>query len=156
MRRTILAAAILLLLCSCTAQTEPEETSVPAPEGYVTTQQAAQAVVDSQADLAGLPQLEQEDRDFYLTELYGLEEGAWTEAAIFAASGVDAREVAVIRLSNEEDWETVNASLWEYCRSRLADFVGYAPEQAALVEGCNVISVDGYKIGRASCRERVY
>lgn len=145
MRRMILtAAAILLLLCGCTAQTEPDETSVPAPEGYVTTQQAAQAVVDSQADLAGLPQLEQEDRDFYLTELYGLEEGAWTEAAIFAASGVDAREVAVIRLSNEGDWETVNASLWEYCRSRLADFVGYAPEQAALVEGCNVISVDGY------------
>ena len=50
MRRTILTAAILLLLCGCTAQTEPDETSVPAPEGYVTTQQAAQAVVDSQAD----------------------------------------------------------------------------------------------------------
>ena len=64
MRRMILtAAAILLLLCGCTAQTEPDETSVPAPEGYVTTQQAAQAVVDSQADLASPPQLEQEDRD---------------------------------------------------------------------------------------------
>lgn len=145
MRRMMLtAAAILVLLCGCMAPAEPEETGVPAPEGYVTAQQAAQAVVDSQGDLEGLPQLEQEDRDFYLTELYGLEEGTWTEAAIFAASGVDAREVAVIRLSNEEEWETVCESLEEYRRSRLADFVGYAPEQAALVEAGRVVSIDGY------------
>ncbi|MBM6888634.1 DUF4358 domain-containing protein, partial [Pseudoflavonifractor phocaeensis] len=60
------------------------------------------------------------------------------------ASGVDAREVIVLRLSQEEDGEAVTAALEAHRQARLADFFGYAPDQAALLEEAVVTSQDGY------------
>lgn len=143
MRRIAALAALLLILCGCAERTPAGETGSPAPALPVTAEQAVQAVVDSQADLAGLSLLSEEDRDFYLAERYGLEEDLWTEAAVCAASGVDAREIAVLRLSDPEDGEAVLAALERYRQSRLGDFFGYAPDQAALVEGGGAVWVEG-------------
>ena len=113
--RRIVVVALLLALCGCAAPAENGgESAVPFPTpelAAVTAAQAAQAVVDSQGDLVGLTPLEEEDQDFYLAELYGLEEDLWTDAAVYAAPGVDAREVAVIRLSGMDAVESVRTAL---------------------------------------------
>ncbi len=143
MRRAAAIAAVLLALCGCAGRAPGKETGSPAAAPPVTVGQAVQAVVDSQEDLAGMSLLPEEDRDFYLTERYGLEEKRWTEGAVCAASGVDAREIAVVRLSAPEDREAVLSALESYRQTRLGDFFGYAPDQAALVEGGGIVCVEG-------------
>lgn len=142
MRRTLsLSLALLMLLTACGA---PDSGNTAAPAGYVSADQAAQAVLDSQSDPAGLTPLTGSDRTDYLTAVCGVEEGMWTEAAVYTASGVDAREIIVLRLSQSEDGGTVTAALEAHRQARLADFFGYAPEQAALLEEAVVTSLDGY------------
>lgn len=139
--KRILPLTLLLLLTACGA---PESGNTAAPAGYVSTDQAAQIVLDSQSDPAGLTPLTGSDRTDYLTGVCGVDEGMWTEAAVYTASGVDAREVIVLRLSQEEDGEAVTAALEAHRQARLADFFGYAPDQAALLEEAVVTSQDGY------------
>lgn len=142
MRRILsLSLALLLPLTACGA---PESGNAAAPAGYVTTDQAAQAVLDSQSDPAGLTPLTGSDRTDYLTGVCGVEEGMWTEAAVYTASGVDAREIIVLRLSQAEDGQAVTAALEAHRQARLGDFLGYAPQQAALLEDGVVTSLDGY------------
>lgn len=129
---------LLLLLTACGEGSAAES----APPDYVAASDAAQAV----ADYLGwdeLPPLEEELRDFYLSYMYWLEEGSWTEAAIYAAEGVDARELAVIRLFDPENAETVIAALEEYREVRRGDFQGYFPAQSALVKYGRVVVVEG-------------
>ena len=142
MTRASLPLALLLCLTACAAPAEQGATA--APEDYVGTDQAAQAVLDSQSDLAGLTPLTGDDRTDYLTAVCGVEEGMWTEAAVYTASGVDAREIIVLRLSQAENGETVTTALEAHRQARLADFFGYAPDQAALLEEAVVTSLDGY------------
>ena len=142
MRRTLaLTLALLFLLTACGA---PDSGNTAAPAGYVTTDQAAQAVLDSQSDPAGLTPLTGSDRTDYLTGVCGVEEGRWTEAAVYTASGVDAREIIVLRLSQTEDGEAVTAALEAHRQARLGDFTGYAPDQADLLEDGVVTALDGY------------
>ena len=102
---------LLLLLTACGGEQNTADTTVP-PD-YVSTADAAQ-VVAGYLGWEDLSPLEQEDRDLYLNELYCLEEGSWTEATIYAAQGTDARELAVIRLSDpENDVAAANAVLVE-------------------------------------------
>ena len=126
-----------LLLAGCVQKAAPSEVTASADE-------IAQAVLNSQADREGVNALSGGELAFYLTNLYGLEEGDWTDAAIYAAGGMDAREITVI-LPAEGREETVAAALENYRQSRLGDFFGYAPAQAALVE-------DAHVVGRTGCR----
>ena len=142
MTRASLPLALLLCLTACAAPAEQGATA--APEDYVGTDQATQAVLDSQSDLAGLTPLTGDDRTDYLTAVCGVEEGMWTEAAVYTASGVDAREIIVLRLSQAENGEAVTTALEAHRQARLADFFGYAPDQAALLEEAVVTSLDGY------------
>ena len=142
MKRASLLLALLLCLTACAAPAEHGETA--APEDYLGTDQAAQAVLDSQPDGGGLAALTGEERTDYLTEICGIEDGAWTEAAVYTASGVDAREVVVLRLSREDYGDTVAQALEEHRQARLGDFFGYAPDQAALLEEARVVTADGY------------
>ena len=142
MKRTLpLVLALLVLLTACGA---PDSGNTAAPAGYVSTDQAAQAVLDSQPDRGGLAALTGEARTDYLIESCGIEEGMWTEAAVYTASGVDAREIIVLRLSQAENGEAVTTALEAHRQARLADFFGYAPDQAALLEEAVVTSLDGY------------
>ena len=140
MKRLLCLALSLSLLTACSG----EESAVSsAPPDYVPTDTVAQAV----ANYLGwddLSPLEGEDRDFYLSELYGLEEGSWTEAAIYAAQGADARELAIIRLSDGGNAEAVTAALEAYRQGRAGDFFGYFPEVSAMVEGGVVTEAKGY------------
>lgn len=125
-----------LLLTACGGEKRATDT---APPDDISTSDAAQAVVDY-LGWEDLSPLEQEERDLYLNELYSLEEGTWTEATIYAAQGTDARELAVIRLSDPENDVTVANAVEEYRQNRRGDFYGYFPAQAALVEkGITVI-----------------
>lgn len=142
MTRASLPLALLLCLTACAAPAEQGATA--APEDYVGTDQAAQAVLGSQSDPAGLTPLTGDDRTDYLTAVCGVEEGMWTEAAVYTASGVDAREIIVLRLSQAENGEAVTTALEAHRQARLADFFGYAPDQAALLEEAVVTSLDGY------------
>lgn len=142
MRRILaLTLSLLLLLTACGA---PDSGNAAAPAGYVSTDQAARAVLDSQPDMEGLTPLTGEERTDYLTAVCGVEEGRWTEAAVYTASGVDAREIIVLRLSQTEDAENVTAALEAHRQARLGDFTGYAPDQADLLEDGTVTSLDGY------------
>ncbi len=134
--RVWLLAALLALMCACAASAEPDDA---AAEASVTAGEIARQILDSQEETDGLSLLPEEEQDFYLAECYGLEEGSWSEAAIYAANGVDAREIAVLRLSGGEDSETAAAALEKYRQSRMGDFFGYAPEQAALLEQAAVV-----------------
>ena len=121
--RWLLALSLLLCLCACSAPSE-SETSAPAPTGYVGVQELAQAILDSQAGGENLSELTGEVRTAYLTDVCGIPEGAWTEAAVYTADGVDARELILLRLSQEGDGETVMEALEEHRQSRLGDFYG--------------------------------
>lgn len=110
MKRLLPLLALLLTLCACAGE-DAAETARPAPADYVGADQAAQEVLDSQEDAAGLTAMEGEARTDYLTDICGVEEGLWTEAAVYAASGVDAREVIVLRLAQADYAGTVAEAL---------------------------------------------
>ena len=142
MKRLLPLLALLLTLCACAGE-DAAETAAPAPADYVGADQAAPAVLDSQEDAAGLTAMEGEARTDYLTDIC-VEEGLWTEAAVYAASGVDAREVIVLRLAQADYAGTVAEALEAHRQARLGDFFGYAPEQAALLEEARVVTAEGY------------
>ena len=141
MRRRILALLLLLALCACGG---PEAEEVPAPADYVPCGEIARAVLDSQPDPDGLEPLEGEARRAYLTDVCGVEEGLWTEGAVYLASGVDSREIIVLRLAEEGAAQTVTETLEAHRAGRTGDFFGYAPEQAALLEASAVVELEGY------------
>lgn len=142
LKQYISLALALCLLTSCAAPAAesptplPSETAAETPQGEGTTADAiAQAILESQPDPSGYTAQTGEDLELYLT-LYGLEDLFLKDAAVYAAAGVDGREVAVLRLdSMNNQFSAVTAALEEYRQDRAADFFGYAPEQAALIEG---------------------
>lgn len=142
MKRRLLPLALLLLLCACAGPEDGE--SAPAPADSMTAEQAARAALDSQENAAGLSPLTGEERTAYLTDGCGVEESLWTEAAVYLASGVDAREILVLRLSQTEDGDEVTEALEAHRQERLGDFYGYAPDQVALLEAAVVTAEGGY------------
>lgn len=141
MKRLIPALLLLLALCACAG---PESAVESAPADYVHVEEIARAVLDSQPDPAGLEPLEGEERDAYLSDICGIDEGQWTETAVYLASGVDAREVIVLRLAQADYAQAVTEALESHRQSRTGDFFGYAPDQAALLEEARVVSAAGY------------
>ena len=141
MKRLIPALLLLLALCACAG---PESAVESAPADYVHVEEIARAVLDSQPAPAGLEPLEGEERDVYLSDICGIDDGQWTEGAVYLASGVDAREVIVLRLAQADYAQAVTEALEAHRQSRTGDFFGYAPDQAALLEEARVVSAAGY------------
>lgn len=141
--KILLTIALLALLCACGGAREAGGTDA-APASGVDAAQVARSVLDSQTDAGGLSEQSGEDLAFYLTGLYGLEEGSWSDAAVYAASGVDAREIAVLCPAAEDGLEGLCAALEAYRRTRAGDFFGYAPAQSALLENAAVVTGGGY------------
>ena len=142
MSRLISALLLLLALCACAGEDAAE--TAPAPADYVGADQIARAVLDSQPDPDGLEPLEGEERRAYLAGVCGVEEGLWTEGAVYLASGVDAREVIVLRLAQADYAAAAAEALEAHRQARIGDFFGYAPDQAALLENGAVVELEGY------------
>ena len=142
MKRLIPALLLLLALCACAGEDATE--TAPAPADYVSCGEIAQAVLDSQPDADGLEPLEGEERRAYLADVCGVEEGLWTEGAVYLASGVDSREIIVLRLAQADYAQAVTQALEVHRAGRTGDFFGYAPDQAALLEAGAVAELEGY------------
>lgn len=138
MKRLLPALLLLLALCACAGTGEDAPTPGPAPEDI------AQAVLDSQADPGGLTALEGEELRTYLADGCGVDEDLWTGAAVYLASGVDGREVIVLRLAGAGAASAAAEALEAHRQARAGDFYGYAPDQAALLENARVVTADGY------------
>ena len=77
--------------------------------------------------------------DSYLSDVYGLEPDTCVGGDLaYAASGVQAAELAVLQFAKEEDAASAEEALRDYLVNRQAAFTGYAPEEAALLENALV------------------
>ena len=75
-----------------------------------------------------------EELETYLLTAYGLERSDWTDAAAAYSQGFQANELAVIQLADGIDAGAAENQLVNYLENRRADFMGYAPEEAAMLE----------------------
>lgn len=126
---------LCLILAACGGGGGAEIT----PAADVTAAQAAQAVWNSQPDREGLEALEGDGLSGHLADFCGLED--WEEGAVYAASGVDAREVTVVLLPDEDAAQAAGERLEVYRQSRQGDFFGYAPEEAERLDKAAVLTV---------------
>ena len=125
---------LCLILAACGGGGGAEIT----PAADVTAAQAAQAVWTSQPDREGLEALEGDGLSGHLADFCGLED--WEEGAVYAASGVDAREVTVVLLPDEDAAQAAGERLEAYRQSRQGDFFGYAPEEAERLDKAAVLT----------------
>lgn len=125
---------LCLILAACGGGGGAEIT----PAADVTAAQAAQAVWNSQPDREGLEALEGDGLSGHLADFCGLED--WEEGAVYAASGVDAREITVVLLPDEDAAQAAGERLEVYRQSRQGDFFGYAPEEAERLDKAAVLT----------------
>lgn len=134
LRKLLPMLMLCLILAACGGGGGAEIT----PAADVTAAQAAQAVWNSQPDREGLEALEGDDLSGHLADFCGLED--WEEGAVYAASGVDAREVTVVLLPDEDAAQATGERLEAYRQSRQGDFFGYAPEEAERLDKAAVLT----------------
>lgn len=125
---------LCLILAACGGGGGAEIT----PAADVTAAQAAQAVWNSQPDREGLEALEGDGLSGHLADFCGLED--WEEGAVYAASGVDAREITVVLLPDEDAAQAAGERLEVYRQSRQGGFFGYAPEEAERLDKAAVLT----------------
>lgn len=149
MRKLLCCAAALLFLVSLTACTRPQ-----AVETGSTPLEIAQTVMDSQTDLPKFYYLTPEDEEFsnYLSGYYQIHEGQVEDGVICYAAGAEASEIAVLRMADEAAAGTAGEALLRYIENRTGDFVGYAPQQAALA-GQGTVEVSGRYAALLICPE---
>ena len=125
---------LYLILAACGGGGGAEIT----PAADVTAAQAAQAVWNSQPDREGLEALEGDGLSGHLADFCGMED--WEEGAVYAASGVDAREITVVLLPDEDAAQAAGERLEAYRQTRQGDFFGYAPEEAERLDKAAVLT----------------
>ncbi len=132
MKRLLFALLLsALLLTGCTGRQETTD---------ATAAELGAAVADSQpADFTAGPLLQAgngaEALETYLLISYGLEPSDWIDAALSRSEGFQADEVAVIQLSEQADAAAAEQGLAAYVERRKGEFTGYAPQEAAKLEG---------------------
>ena len=131
----------LTLCCLTLTACGGREAATPSPAD-VTAAELARAVVESQDDLTELPALESQDLTDHLSAFCGLTD--WEDGAVYAAGGMDAREVTVVLLSDEASAETATDTLENYRLERQGDFFGYAPEEADRLDRAVVLQRGQY------------
>lgn len=125
--------SILLVLSFLTAPAAEQMETLWRRQAFA--RDVAQVVLASQPDGEAYTPRTGEDAELYLAGLYGLEEWTYTDAAVYAVGGMDAREIAVVKPAGTANASAIAESLEEYRKNREADFDGYLPNQAALAEG---------------------
>ena len=92
-----------------------------------------------------------EEMNALLSDLYGLEDLKWFDAAFVRMEGARAFELAVLSVPREEQ-KTVVTAFQEHLLDRQGDFTGYEPEQAALVENGKVLTC-GQEVALIICED---
>ena len=134
------ALCLCLLLTACGGGEGRATAATQGPD--VDPEELARAAVESQADGAELTALTGQDLTDHLSALCGLTD--WEAGAVYAAGGMDAREITVVLLADETAAETAADTLENYRLERQGDFFGYAPEEAALLGEAVVLHRGSY------------
>lgn len=126
----------LFCLAACGARRTGSAEAKPLSEPAGTPLDIAAEVAGSQAEIPPLEILLPSDDGFavYLTELYGIPEEGFAGGVICYAGGAEACEIAVLSFADEDTACSAKDMLSAYIKSRVDNFAGYMPEQAALVE----------------------
>lgn len=148
----LLAAALALGLAACVRDEDPAPVSSgPEEPSPSRTERTAQELAELVFPYSGCERPENverltggEDLAFYLENAYGLEAGAWEDAAVIRGVGASAFELAVLRLGDEAAAGRAAEKLTDYIPARQADFAGYAPAQAELVSGGSIVRQGSY------------
>lgn len=129
----LLALCISLSLCGCGGR---QASAHPSPE------QVMSAILQSQSGLPALIQLTPEDGDFaaFLSNDYGIDPAKAEYGIIAYADGVEASEIVLLTLADEEDASAAQAALAAYAKERAGLFEGYAPVQAAMAGHARAIA----------------
>lgn len=134
----LLCACLLLSLSACgSAETADTETSW-------TVWQMAEAIRTSQEPQMEMTAIQPGDElyETYLTDSYGLDISGVEDGAIFVAGGASAQEIAVLHITG--DAGNAAEALRRYLEGRIGAFIGYLPEEAALLEGAEVVVRGNY------------
>lgn len=134
----LLCACLLLSLSACgSAETADTETSW-------TVWQMAEAIRTSQEPQVEMTAILPGDElyETYLTDSYGLDISSVEDGAIFVAGGASAQEIAVLHITG--DAGNAAEALRRYLGGRIGAFIGYLPEEAALLEGAEVVVRENY------------
>lgn len=131
MKRVTLLLLSLLLLAGC-APKEPTTDASAIDLGGVVAESQPEEFYNGLTPLSS--ELDPEGLEAYLTAAYGLDREDWVDAVAAYSEGLQAYELAVIQLADGVDAGSAEELLLAYLEGRQADFTGYAPDQAALVE----------------------
>lgn len=133
----LICVACLSLPASCGKQ---EQTETQWSES-----QMAQALWDSQPGMDSQPVVYGEpDFDSYLSDAYRIDPSGVVGGAVLYAGGVNAQEIAVLRLEAAADVPANVKALQDYIFAREGAFAGYAPEQYAIVNQSTAIERGRY------------
>lgn len=140
---------ILLIIFSITACTSKQ-----ASKTNMTLQQIGDAIIESQSTLPSLEQITLEKKEFnsYLSDNYHISNEQVEDGIIYYAEGVEASEIAVLKLSDEKDHEMIETIIKEYIENRASIFEGYAPQQAAMVKD-GIVVVNGQYVALLICQD---
>lgn len=130
MKKLIVVLFALLLLTSCS--------SVPEPDAH----ELANKIISGQS--AG--EFEEADGDM-ISILFGLDVDDFSDCAVYYSKEPACADIIIIFKSDKkETLESVKEVLEEFRQSRIEDFKGYAPEEAAKLEESKVIIKGKYDI----------
>lgn len=140
MKRLLAALLACVLLCACQAREEP-----PVQTAW-SESQIARALWDSQGEGEAAGNIVSGGEEFaaYLTDYYRIAPEGVQGGAVLYAGGVSAREIAVLRLADEEAAGEAETALNAYIHDRAGAFAGYVPEEYAVLEQSGTVSRGAY------------
>lgn len=126
----VLFAFLLLLLSSCTSLPEPDAHELA---DRIISEQTAREFDEADSDMISI--------------LFGLDVNDFSDYAVYySKEPANADIVVIFKSDKKKTLDSAKDILEEFRKSRIEDFKGYAPEEAAKLEEAKVISKGKYDI----------
>lgn len=111
-----------------------------------TTEQMVTAICDSQNTQVEMTMICPQDElyETWLTTNYGLSLEDIQDGAILTVTGASAMEIAVLHLTDPSSVDLISESLENYLEDRTGAFIGYLPDEVAILEEARVVSHGDY------------